>query len=121
MAMALEDGPIGRALHEFLPKVQLPPPPKNAVTFQSTNEPWSVILTGSTGSLGTHILAVLARYPPERIRRVYCLNRSDHCPVKHRFALGDDRFVFLRAVLDAPKLGLEPHAYQQLLDETTVD
>jgi len=118
--MAYEDGIIGRALHEFLPQVQLPPAPDGARPLRAADEPWTVILTGSTGSLGTFILAVLSRYPPERIRRVYCLNRSEPCPVKHHFALQDDRFVFLKAAFHAPMLGLRQGLYQQLLDEVTV-
>jgi len=119
--MAYESGILGRALDEFLPQVQLPPPPPaDVASLAPSDGPWTVILTGSTGSLGTYILAVLARLPPERLRRVYCLNRSEPCPVKHRSALQDERFVFLRAAFDAPLLGLPQELYQQLLDEVTV-
>ena len=118
--MAYERGFISRSLDEFLPQVQLPPLPDNNLFLQPADEPWTLILTGSTGSLGTHILAVLARYPPERIRRVYCLNRSEPCPLKHRFALQDDRFVFLKAAFDTPMLGLQHALYHQLLDEVNL-
>lgn len=50
--------------------------PKNrTVNWQESASPSTVILSGSTGSLGTYLLHNLASNPS--VAKVYCLNRSD--------------------------------------------
>jgi thioester reductase-like protein len=81
----------------------------------------TVILTGSTGALGSYILAQLLNNPS--IDHIYCLNRganseqlqsarnatrglSTACPA--------DRVTFLTADLTKPSLGLESTVYERL-------
>ncbi|KAI0878925.1 putative NRPS-like enzyme [Hypoxylon argillaceum] len=81
-----------------------------------------VILTGSTGTLGTQILRALLDRPG--MGHIYCLNRgSDGGSVvqRKRFeAAGisggrlDDRVTFLQADLAQPLLGLEKDKYETL-------
>ncbi len=119
---------MDRASAEFLPQVRFPPIKDTSSSSRPRDAPWTVILTGSTGSLGIHIVTTLHRMPPDKVRRVYCLNRSDDAAAKHsaQFAqrgipdFQDDRFVFLKANFLAPMLGLDPATYHQLLNEVTV-
>ncbi|KAI0392366.1 hypothetical protein F5Y17DRAFT_436780 [Xylariaceae sp. FL0594] len=91
----------------------------------------TVILTGSTGSVGSYILAsLLAR---KDVKRVYCLNRGSDAAVKQTSSfrerglpydlldsgLTSSRVVFLRATLHAPLLGLSETDYDTLAGETT--
>lgn len=38
--------------------------------------PWTVLLTGTTSSLGTHLLAALDRMPKSKISIIVCMNQS---------------------------------------------
>ena len=51
-ATPCEDDFVERALEEFLPHVRLGPVP-HSEPGQSPEQPWIVVLTGSTGSVGT--------------------------------------------------------------------
>ncbi|KAK3935781.1 hypothetical protein QBC46DRAFT_367353 [Diplogelasinospora grovesii] len=69
------------------------------------DKPWTVLLTGSTGSLGTHILSSLQALPPTMIRKIYCLNRSKDAKQKQAAALDfrglpplkEERVFFIKA------------------------
>ncbi|EEQ29776.1 putative NRPS-like protein biosynthetic cluster [Microsporum canis] len=84
----------------------------------------SVILTGSTGSLGTYLLNYLLN--DDTVSKVYCLNRSD---AKERqtesFRLKGlriealDKAEFLTASLSEERLGLDKEKYDELI--RTVD
>ncbi len=98
-----------------IPKSGLPRPAKQ-------NKPVTVILTGSTGMVGTFILrALLDR---SGVDHVFCLNRGEdggHTRQKIRFkAAGlvtDDlnqRVTFLKADFTSPNLGLDQTVYQDL-------
>ncbi len=74
-----------------------------------------IAVTGSTGSLGTHILEALLRDPG--VRKVYCLNRSAGAEARQRAALAARgktdalgllaaRAVFLKVDFDDAHLGL---------------
>ena len=83
----------------------------------------TVLLTGSTGSLGTYILNTLASDPT--IGRIYCLNRSDDSEARQRASfeskglqLGEGiaaKMVFLRARLNEKYLGVESAVYNEML------
>src|SRR3569833_2612178 len=117
-----------RALEEFIPQVKLSPVERNPPDL--TSKPWTVILTGSTGSLGTYILSTLLRCFPERIDRVYCLNRSENAKDKQSADLSkrglplsplhDERFVYLHADLGSRMLGLGHVLFFLLLNEVFV-
>lgn len=90
----------------------------------ASNEGLSVMLTGSTGSLGSYILSVLQQDP--RVAYVACLNRSSDGYSRQRrvhsqrglctdFAKVD----FLHCDLSKPYLGLSHDTYARLLDRTT--
>ncbi|KAI1324526.1 putative NRPS-like enzyme [Xylariaceae sp. FL0255] len=82
-----------------------------------------VLLTGSTGTLGTSILSALLA-AKDRIGNIFCLNRrSDggRAAQYDRFVAAqldvtalDGRVTFLHATLTEPRLGLSEEAYRML-------
>ncbi|KAJ5364757.1 uncharacterized protein N7496_010470 [Penicillium cataractarum] len=83
--------------------------------------PSVVVLTGSTGSLGTYLLHDLIKTPT--IAKVYCLNRSDaETRQKNSFSekglnVSPDEWAkieFLKASLGEPQLDLEPAKYEEI-------
>ena len=90
----------------------------------------SVILTGSTGSLGSHILLALLAKP--QVAHVYCLNRAEAAKVQVRLlaeqgfdttqiAEFESRVRFLHSTsLEAPQLGLASHADYDLLKSSRI-
>ncbi|KAI0451243.1 acetyl-CoA synthetase-like protein [Xylaria acuta] len=89
-------------------------------------EPMTVLLTGSTGSLGSYILNTLYHTP--YVARIICLNRSVDGESRQASVSGDrglisswdaGRVSFLQADLAAPFLGLAPTEYQALVDGVT--
>lgn len=86
----------------------------------------TVILTGSTGSLGSYILESLLRQP--NVKTIYCLNRAEdgkerqsqvNKPRGLTAEFPDDRVHFLRVDLSKPNFALEEEQYTTLLQETT--
>jgi thioester reductase-like protein len=87
----------------------------------------TVILTGSTGSLGSYLLDSLVHQ--QDVRKIYCLNRAeDGGRSKQKTESGDrgldtagwgERVEFLHVDLSQPKFGLSSQKYVQLLQETT--
>lgn len=88
----------------------------------STSDKHTVILTGSTGSLGNYILSTLLQDPT--VAKVYCLNRSE---AKERqiksfeekgLSFGPDpqnRVEFLQASFGAEQFGLSTDKYTEML------
>ncbi|KAI6085965.1 acetyl-CoA synthetase-like protein [Hypoxylon rubiginosum] len=112
------DGGVADILDKYLPFVTSP------------RVPQSVVLTGTTGSLGTYLLAALQALPSTRVRRIFCLNRAADASAKQSAALKSrglppaqevsGRVVFFTTPdLSAPYLGLKPADYDLLLSETT--
>ncbi|KAI1376525.1 acetyl-CoA synthetase-like protein [Hypoxylon crocopeplum] len=92
--------------------------------------PQSIVLTGTTGSLGTYLLAALQALPPTRVRRIFCLNRAADASSKQATALktrglpladeASGRVVFLTVPdFSTPYLGLNSSDYDTLLAEST--
>ncbi|KAI8949814.1 putative NRPS-like enzyme [Xylaria longipes] len=81
-----------------------------------------VLLTGSTGTVGTSILHALLRHP--KVGHIFCLNRSadgGRIAQYGRFTAAqlstdmlDNHVTFLRADLVDPKLGLDEDTYRML-------
>ncbi|KAL9117063.1 MAG: hypothetical protein Q9187_006405 [Circinaria calcarea] len=95
----------------------------SAVAF--SEETLTVILTGSTGSLGSYLLdSMLAS---KRIAKVICLNRSSHSESKQRDVNAsrglttdwENRVQLLQADLSRSDLGLNTTKYELLLREAS--
>ncbi|KAB8245385.1 hypothetical protein BDV35DRAFT_405853 [Aspergillus flavus] len=86
----------------------------------------NIILTGSTGSLGSYLLDVLLSEPS--IQKVYCLNRSSDAFERQRSSFHDGQLnvkallspkaEFLTTNLDDKTLGLSQSKYTELLNKT---
>ena len=89
------------------------------------NEGHTVVLTGSTGSLGSYVLQVLLNTPSAT--RIYCLDRApDSSGIRSQRKscnIGSDdpssRVTFLTADISQPDFGLERKTYEALLTEAT--
>ncbi|KAK4212677.1 non-canonical non-ribosomal peptide synthetase FUB8 [Rhypophila decipiens] len=89
----------------------------------------AVILTGSTGSLGSYLLDSLARQ--QHVRKIYCLNRAEDGGLAKQKAAsldrgldialcGDDtRVEFLHVDLSQVYFGLDASKYRELMREAT--
>lgn len=86
-----------------------------------------VLLTGSTGSLGSYILIQLLS--DHSVVKIYCLNRSAHAETRQKriheerglslWQTGGERVELVKAVFGDDKLGLSESKYYTLL--ATVD
>lgn len=92
-------------------------------TFQPSESPPVVLLTGSTGNIGSHILAYLLS--EKRVRKVYALNRPSSDPDGRMRAafeqrglplslLEGEKFVSLVGDVTREKFGLEEHGYNEV-------
>ncbi|KAI0388907.1 putative NRPS-like enzyme [Xylariaceae sp. FL0594] len=96
--------------------------PKARAADRTTSKTVNVLLTGSTGTVGTHLLHALLS--DEGIGHVFCLNRGDdggeasqHAGfARNRFEAGvlDNRVTFIQADLQQPLLGLDKSTYESL-------
>ncbi|KJR88497.1 NRPS-like enzyme [Sporothrix schenckii 1099-18] len=87
----------------------------------------TVAITGSTGSLGTHILEALLN--DRAVAKIYCLNRSDDAQVRQQrafdrrgkaYSLADpQRTEFVTVDLGDPQFGLDAPTFRRL--RATVD
>ncbi len=83
-----------------------------------------VLLTGSTGLLGSYLLEALCRN--KNVLQVICLNRSATAAEKHQQTgsrrgltpIDPERVEFLQVDLSKPQMGLDPTLYERL--RTTV-
>lgn len=105
-------------------KSNLPERPPSKLNIPAAGA--SVIVTGTTGSLGSYLLDTLLSNAS--IRRVYCLNRSANARERQIDSnrgrgltqdLSSDRVKFLHADLFNPFLGLCNEDYHDLLHEVT--
>lgn len=105
-------------LIQQIPKPTVLAPPHRA----SQSEPMTILLTGSTGTVGTFLLRALLDNP--KIQHVICLNRSQdggRATQERRFAAAgletgdlDQHTTFLHADLSQPLLGLAGEIYEDL-------
>ena len=100
-------------------------PPWSQLSTPASMERMTVLLTGSTGSLGSYVLDTLYLHP--NVSQIVCLNRSPDAAGKHEetgrnrglSSLSADRVQFLKADLTEYRLGLEASMYDHLLDTVT--
>ncbi|KAI4943374.1 putative NRPS-like protein biosynthetic cluster [Alternaria rosae] len=99
--------------------------PKSTSTASPRPSRQTVILTGSTGSLGSHILEQLLRDPG--VERIYCLNRSENAEARQKETLSKyhgpntdfSKAEFLRTDFSVDNFGLSDATYRQLLTTAT--
>jgi thioester reductase-like protein len=98
-------------------------------TSRGKDLPWTVVMTGTTGSLGSYILDTLLALPTSRVAKIYCLNRSEDSEKRQKkinLTRGlnrewdGNRVEFLCADLSQDDLGLGRAKYAKLLKESTV-
>ena len=96
---------------------------KKQLSTKNTKRPQTVLLTGSTGSLGSYILERLAAC--ESITKIYCLSRSTDPKQRQDRAMASrglkiqsnsDRVVFLTCDMSKSDLGLENGTYSEIID-----
>lgn len=83
-----------------------------------------VLLTGSTGSVGSYVLGSLVR--DSHVSRIYCVNRGPHSierqkksQASKRLAPPPDKVEFLETDMSKPYLGLPRDTYRKLLSQVT--
>ncbi|KAK7994340.1 thioester reductase domain-containing protein [Apiospora marii] len=92
---------------------------------EASDKDQTVLLTGSTGMLGSYMLDIMAHSP--RVRKIICLNRPDDGGAEKQAAAMKERGLdasyvdkveFLKIDASQPKLGLNEEVYNRLLQET---
>ncbi|KAK3652165.1 hypothetical protein LTR56_005296 [Elasticomyces elasticus] len=96
------------------------PPAKTSSRAQHVSEEHTVILTGSTGSLGNYILQELVA--STQVKRVYCLNRSSDAQDRQclsfdarRAPIDFMKVRFLQSDFGKERFGLSERTYTKLL------
>ncbi|RDW80997.1 putative NRPS-like enzyme [Aspergillus mulundensis] len=103
--------------------------PQPQIKNQTPPGTQTVILTGSTGSLGTYLLNALLQ--DSTISKIYCLNRSGTAQAKQTTSFiekalestpltDSNRVEFLTASLGERNLGLDESKYNALLESVTL-
>lgn len=115
------DGGLEKTLDHFVGKYTAALPPSLTDTLKSPSK-HTVILTGSTGYLGTYILNQLLQDP--NVAHVYCLNRSADAQsrTKNGFKQSgldfspavESKVTFCPAHLGEERLGLDEEKYNEL-------
>ena len=94
--------------------------------YSKTQVETTVILTGSTGSVGSYVLESLLNQ--KQVRKIYCLNRSADGKKKQAESGGfrglsthwpEDRVEFLQVDISKPRFGLSRDVYAELSAHTT--
>lgn len=96
------------------------PPPRGG-KFQPADEGQVIVITGTTGTLGSYMLDIASR--SSRVKKVICLNRSDDAEARQK--KGNDerglhtdfsKAVFFRADLAQSDFGIGEENFQELLN-----
>ncbi|KAF7552325.1 hypothetical protein G7Z17_g4411 [Cylindrodendrum hubeiense] len=98
----------------------------HTVSDENNADSATVILTGSTGSLGSYLLDSLTSQ--WHVKKIYCLNRAEDGRTRQKDVSGtrgldtdwdEHRVEFLHVDLSQPGFGLSQEKYIQLLREAT--
>ncbi|KAH6614388.1 hypothetical protein B0J18DRAFT_299914 [Chaetomium sp. MPI-SDFR-AT-0129] len=99
-------------------------PPPRAGKPEPADEGQVIVITGTTGTLGSYMLDIASRSP--RVQKVICLNRSDDAEARQKKSNEErglqtdfSKTVFLRADLSQSELGIGKENFEELL--TNVD
>ena len=117
-----------KKMEEMLNKYSqdLPKASANGVDVSQDGNKLTVVLTGSTGSLGSYLLDALLS--SDRISKIICLNRGVHSEDKQKKTnasrgltteWASDKAQFLTTDLSKPRLGLNSQDYDLLVKETS--
>ena len=121
-------GILSRVLHPKASTQSSPNLESNSqARISTTTEPLNVVLTGSTGNLGSYMLDNLLN--SAQVGKVYCLNRSAEAASKQVTAhqarglatsFPPDKVAFVKADFPAKDLGLHPDEYKKLAEEASL-
>jgi thioester reductase-like protein len=100
--------------------------PKRTANAPKPASKHTVVITGSTGSLGTHMLEQLLKNP--NVEKMYCMNRSDNAEARqkssfeqhHNTSPDFSKATFLKTDFGSDKFGLPDDVYSTLLSTVTV-
>lgn len=119
---AAVDNAVARYVQSLPPKADLQPAAASSVSKDAT-----VAIVGSTGYVGSHLVATLLRNPA--VSRIYCLNRGDDASTRQKETLSKQHLVpedklakltFFKITLGTPRLGLSDEQYQTIANEVEV-
>ncbi|KAL8829644.1 MAG: hypothetical protein Q9191_001895, partial [Dirinaria sp. TL-2023a] len=121
---AMEEERI-KSMEEMLAKYSKDLPKATAEVKAPKDESVTVVLTGSTGSLGSYLLDALLS--SAKVSKIICLNRGVHGEDKQKSVNASrglitewgDKVRFFRTDLGKPKLGLDAQAYETLVEEAS--
>ena len=117
-----------KKMEEMLSKYseELPKASVNGVDGKHDDGKLTVVLTGSTGSLGSYLLDALLS--TDRVSKIICLNRGAHSEGKQKDSMASrsltsewasDKVQFLTTDLGKPRLGLNSDDYDLLVKESS--
>jgi thioester reductase-like protein len=112
-------------MRDMLEKYAHDLPRRGASQSRPTTRNMTVLLTGSTGSLGSYLLDTL--YHDSKVRHIICLDRSSKAtevhsingPVRGLSRLDPSRVEFFKTDLSRKQFDLEDSVYQRLPSTTT--
>ncbi|KAI0846731.1 acetyl-CoA synthetase-like protein [Daldinia vernicosa] len=113
-----------QAMKSFWKKYTDDIPRKREGRSDPGDENQTVLLTGSTGMLGSYMLDLLVKSP--LVKKVICLNRAEDGGIKRQRQAANDRGLntdftskaeFLHADMSRPDFGLPSDVYSRLLNE----
>lgn len=117
---------LAKVLEDYRKKIDAIGPVTCRETTATSDIPTAVLLTGSTGALGSYILHRLLSLP--KVIHVYCLNRTSDAKdrqIKRNQAHNlttdflPDRVTFLAADLTKSNFGVQETEFQDLLSKVT--
>lgn len=120
-ATAVDDA-VARYVQKLPSKADLQPAAASSISKDAT-----VAIVGSTGYVGSHLVATLLRNPG--VSRIYCLNRGDDASTRQKEVLSKQHLVpeeklakltFFKVTLGSPRLGLSEEQYQSIANDVEV-